>query len=218
MPQVFPPSSNTLARLTIVGGGLAVALVSGALVNLYRSPFVTQVNVARQQPIPFSHARHVGQNGIDCRYCHTSVEESGFAGIPTTEVCMSCHSQVLADSAILEPLRQSWENETPIVWTRVNDVPDFVYFNHSVHVAKGVGCTTCHGDIAKMPLTWKAQTMHMQWCLECHRAPENYLRDKKDVFNPFWEADDNQVALGKERVEQNNVNVQQLSNCSVCHR
>lgn len=218
MPQVFPPSANTLIRVVIVGGGLLTALASGALFHFYRSPFVTNVNIAKEQPIPFSHQRHVAGNGIDCRYCHTSVETSSFAGIPPTETCMSCHSQILTDSTILQPLRDSWDNDTPIVWTRLNDVPDFVYFNHSVHIAKGVGCTTCHGPVDEMPLTWKAETLHMQWCLTCHEAPEQFLRKKEDVFSTTWKAPSDQLEIGKQLLEANSVHTSQLTNCSICHR
>jgi hypothetical protein len=219
MPQVFPPSANTLIRVVVVGGGLIVALASGALFHLYRSPFVTNVNIAKEQPIPFSHQRHVAGNGIDCRYCHTSVETSSFAGIPSSETCMSCHSQILTDASILEALRTSWDTETPLVWTRLNDVPDFVYFNHSVHIAKGVGCTTCHGQVDQMPLTWKAETLHMQWCLDCHEAPQKFLRkDKKDVFSTTWKAPSDQIEAGMTLLADRKVHTSQLTNCSVCHR
>lgn len=218
MPQVFSPSANTLARVIIVGGGLLVAVASGALFTFYRSPFVTNVNIAKAQPVAFSHQRHVAGNGIDCRYCHTSVENSSFAGIPATETCMSCHSQILPDSTILQPVRDSWNNDTPLVWTRLNDVPDFVYFNHSVHIAKGVGCTTCHGQVDEMPLTWKAETLHMQFCVNCHERPEQALRAKEDVFSTTWRAPSDQLEIGKQLLENNKIHTSQLTNCSVCHR
>lgn len=218
MAQVFHRSANVLARASIVGGGvvaIAIVLIASAL---YRSPVVTQVGIHKEQPIPFSHQRHVGGNGIDCRYCHTTVEKSGVANIPPTETCMTCHSQILADSPMLQPVHESWKSGKPIEWTRVYDLPDFVYFDHSIHVAKGMGCTTCHGQIQEMPLTAKAETLHMAWCLECHRAPEKFIRPKDKVFDVDWKAPLDQIEMGKALVEEYNVNVSQLTNCSICHR
>jgi len=216
--QVFKRSANTAARASLIFGPLGAVAVIGMLWIVYYSPAVTMVGVHRDQPIPFSHARHVGHNAIDCRYCHTSVETSGFAGIPPTETCMTCHSQVLTDAAMLEPLHESWKTGKPLEWNRIYDLPDFVYFDHSIHIAKGVGCTTCHGEIDKMPLTNKAVTLHMRWCLECHREPEKYLRPADQVFSTDWKAPANQLEIGKELVKANNVKVDQLTNCSICHR
>lgn len=219
MAQVFPASANTLAILSIVVIVLMATVAGGIGFHLYRSPFVTQVDVAKEQPIPFSHFRHVSGNGLDCRYCHVSVEDSSFAGIPPTETCMTCHSQVLLDSEMLEPVRESWRVAQPIEWVRVNDTPDFVYFNHSIHIAKGVGCVTCHGQVDQMPLTWKENTLHMQWCLDCHRAPEKYIRPKEEVFNMQWSLpEDEQLAQGRTLVEEYNIQVGQLDDCSICHR
>ncbi|MCC7439350.1 MAG: cytochrome c3 family protein [Armatimonadetes bacterium] len=220
MSQIFHRSSNMMARLSIlVVGGIAI----GAVFFLFaynRSDYFTNVHVAREQPVPFSHARHVGQNGIDCRYCHTSVTESNFAGIPPTETCMTCHSQVLPDAPMLEPVRTSFRSGKPLEWTRVHDLPDFVYFNHSIHVAKGVGCATCHGQVDKMPLLWKTNTLQMDWCLNCHRNPEQYLRPREHVFDMNWKlpAGEDQIEMGKKLVKEYNVNVHQLTNCSICHR
>jgi hypothetical protein len=216
--QVFSPSVNTIARASLVVGVLLLCVGGGLAVAVYRSSFVTQVNVAKAQPIPFSHERHVAGNGLDCRYCHTSVEHSPFAGIPPTETCMTCHSQILPDSPMLQPVHESWETGQPIRWTRVNDVPDFVYFDHSIHVAKGIGCTTCHGPTDEMPLTWKANTFHMAWCLDCHRAPEKYIRPKEHVFDEDWTPPRNQLEQGRALVEAHGINTQQLMDCSVCHR
>jgi hypothetical protein len=217
--QVFPASANTLAILSLVVIVL-LAMASGAIgVSLYRSPFVTQVNVAKTQPIPFSHFRHVAGNGLDCRFCHVSVEESSFAGIPPTETCMSCHSQILVDSDMLEPVHHSWRMGDPLEWIRVNDVPDFVYFNHSIHIAKGVGCATCHGPVDQMPLTWKTETLHMQWCLECHRAPEKFIRPQDKIFDMQWSLPPSQqLEQGRTLVEEYNIQVGQLEDCSICHR
>lgn len=207
-----------LARASIIGGGLAAIVIVLLASALYRSPIVTQVDIAKEQPIPFSHLRHVGANGIDCRYCHTTVEKSGVANVPPTETCMTCHSQVLVDAPMLQPVQESWKTGKPIEWNRVYDLPDFVYFDHSIHVAKGVGCTTCHGNIQEMPLTRKVPTLHMSWCLQCHRAPEKFIRPKDKVFDVEWKAPHDQLEKGKALVEEYKINVQQLTNCSVCHR
>lgn len=218
MAQVFHRSANVLARASIVGGGLAAIVVVLLASALYRSPIVTQVNINKEQPVPFSHQRHVGGNGIDCRYCHTTVEKSGVANVPPTETCMTCHSQVLTDAPMLQPVHESWKTGKPIQWTRVYDLPDFVYFDHSIHVAKGMGCTTCHGEIQEQRLTRKVNTLHMAWCLQCHRAPEKFIRPKDKVFETGWQAPSDQLEKGKALVEEYKINVQQLTNCSVCHR
>lgn len=155
---------------------------------------------------------------MDCRFCHSSVEKSNFAGIPASETCMTCHSQVLSDAELLQPLHESWDNDTPLEWTRVYDLPDFVYFDHSIHIAKGVGCTTCHGEIDEMALTNKAQHMSMSWCLECHRAPEEFIRPADQVFDVNWEAPEDQLAQGLDLVKEYNIQTEQLTNCSICHR
>jgi hypothetical protein len=208
---------NTVSRASIVGLALIAGATALALGVLYRSSFVTQVDLPKDQPVPFSHAHHVAGLGIDCRYCHTSVETSAFAGIPPTETCMTCHSQVWADTPMLKPVRDSWATGEPLEWARVNDLPDFVYFNHSIHVAKGVGCATCHGPVDQMPLVWKAETLHMQWCLECHRQPEKFVRPLDKIYDMSWEADD-QLELGRQLVSEYDIKVEQLTNCSVCHR
>src|SRR5206468_8359318 len=159
MPQIFHPSTNTISRVSIAATVALVGLVAAVAGGLFESTYLTGVRVPREQPVPFSHAHHVGGLGIDCRYCHTTVERASFAGIPATEVCMNCHKQVWADSPTLEPVRASLRDNRPIEWARVNNVPDFVYFDHSIHVYKGVGCETCHGRVDQMPLTWKAASL-----------------------------------------------------------
>jgi len=220
--QVFSRNANHFVKLSFVAGGVVTAVIAGILVLIYMSPALTQVGINRDQPVPFSHQRHVAGNGIDCRYCHTSVEESGFAGIPPTETCMTCHSQVLTDAPMLEPVRESWKTGEPLIWTRIYDVPDFVYFNHSIHVAKGVGCTTCHGNIADMELTHKAETLRMSWCLDCHGDPAKYVRPKDKVFDPFWsdaaDEDFDQKIDGPKLVDAYDIRTGQLSDCSICHR
>ncbi len=216
MPQIFHRSTNTLSRVSIFGAVFFLAGLLWFLVILNRSSYVTQAEVPRAQPVPFSHKHHVTGIGIDCRYCHTSVEESSFAGIPPTETCMTCHSLIWADSPMLEPVRESYRTGKPIEWIRVHDLPDFVYFNHSIHVHKGVGCKTCHGPVDRMPLVWKAETLNMEWCLECHREPERFVRPREEVFNMMWEPPADRRSLGLQLVKANRI--ESLTYCSVCHR
>ncbi len=194
-----------------IGGGLLWVLN-----EVNRSPYVTDVGVALAQPVPFSHKHHVAGLGIDCRYCHSTVEISSMAGMPPTETCMSCHSQIWADSPMLEPVRASFRNDQSIRWTRVHDLPGFVYFNHSIHVKKGIGCATCHGRVDQMPLMWKTNTLYMEWCLECHRQPERFVRPRDQVFNMSYQAPSDQLALGRKLVEE--YKIRKLTDCSVCHR
>ena len=216
MAQIFQRSTNTIARVSIYGAVIFIALLGYAVDVVNKTSYVTEVNTARPQPVPFSHKHHVGELGLDCRYCHSSVEVSSSAGMPATETCMTCHSQIWTNSSMLEPVRASYSSAKPISWTRVNAVPDFVYFNHSIHVAKGVGCTTCHGPVAEMNITWRGQTLYMRWCLECHNAPEKYLRPRSEVFNAFYQPPSDQLALGRRLVKE--YKVQNLTNCTTCHR
>jgi hypothetical protein len=216
MAQIFQRSTNTIARVSIYGAVIFIALLGYAVDVVNNTSYVTEVNTARPQVVPFSHKHHVGELGLDCRYCHSSVEVSSSAGMPATETCMTCHSQIWTNSSMLEPVRASYSSAKPISWTRVNAVPDFVYFNHSIHVAKGVGCTTCHGPIAEMNITWRGQTLYMRWCLECHNAPEKYLRPRSEVFNAFYQLPSDQLALGRQLVKE--YKVQKLTNCTTCHR
>jgi hypothetical protein len=216
MPQIFHRSANTIARVSIFG---AVFFLIGAFVvatEISRSPWVTDAHVAREQPIQFSHERHVAGNGIDCRYCHTSVEDSSFAGIPPTKTCMNCHSQIFSNSPFLEPVRASFRTGTSIRWTRVHDLPDFVYFNHSIHINKGVGCTTCHGPVDRMPLMRQEASLQMEWCVGCHREPEKYVRPREEVFSVDYEPPPDQLALGTRLVAE--YHIQKLTSCSTCHR
>ena len=216
MSQIFHPSTNTISRLTIFGGAGLIVVVVLALAAINESPYITEVGVARSQPVPFSHKHHVGDDGIDCRYCHTSVEESSFAGIPPTKTCMNCHTQIWPDSPILEPVRESFRTGQSIQWTRVHNLPGFVYFNHSIHVHKGIGCVTCHGRVDKMPLMWRENTLYMDWCLDCHRAPERFVRPREYVFSMEYQAPVDQLALGQKLVKQ--YRIQKLTSCSTCHR
>ena len=219
MAQIFSPRANVHSRVIIIGVIVLVCGAGWATSAIFWSPYTTYVNVPLEQSLPFSHKHHVGDDGIDCRYCHTAVETSAFAGIPSTQICMTCHSQIWTDAPLLAPVRQSLTTNKPLRWTRVNDLPDFTYFNHSIHVAKGVGCSTCHGEIDRMPLTWRTETLYMKWCLECHRAPENFVRPRAEIYNLHWQPPPNQAGQGWELVRQYRIDKSgRLTNCSTCHR
>ena len=219
MPQIFHPSTNTFSKVSIFGAVFFLAGLAWALYVLFRSPYFTNVNVPVEQPVPFSHEHHVAGLGIDCRYCHISVDKSSFADLPPTHTCMSCHSQIWTDSPMLEPVRQSLQTGIPIAWNRVNNLADFVYFNHGIHVAKGIGCETCHGRVDRMPLTWKANTLYMDWCLRCHRHPERYVRPRENVYDMGYHPPENQLTLGRKLVKEYNIRPgNELDDCYVCHR
>ena len=216
MSQIFHRHSNVYSRLSI----LALLVFGGALgagiAALNWSGYNTNQSVFVEQPVQFSHAHHVGGMGIDCRYCHTSVEESAFANIPPTKTCMNCHSQIWINAPILEPVRASFRDGKPLQWTRVHDLPDFVYFNHSIHVKQGVGCATCHGPVDKMPLMRQQSSLQMEWCLDCHRNPAQYVRPRAEVFTMGYAPAVAQAELGPQLVAE--YKIQSLTNCSVCHR
>jgi Cytochrome c7 and related cytochrome c len=216
MAQIFHPSTNTLSRVSIFGGIIVLAGVVAALAAINRSSYVTEAQVARAQPVQFSHKHHVSDDGIDCRYCHTSVEQSSFAGIPSTKICMNCHTQIWAESPMLEPVRESYRTGKSLEWTRVHNLPGFVYFDHSIHVKKGVGCVTCHGRVDQMPLMWREHSLYMEWCLECHREPERFVRPPAQVFNMEWQPPADQLALGRKLVEQHDI--EKPTSCTTCHR
>jgi hypothetical protein len=216
MAQLFRPSSNTIAKVGIVAVVLLAASTLAIAYMIDRGPWITSVQVAPVQPVEFSHKHHVKDDGIDCRYCHTSVETSSFAGIPPTETCMTCHSQIWSNATVTAPIRESWASGKSIEWTRVHDLPDFVYFNHSIHINKGIGCSTCHGQVNEMPLTYKVNTLNMNWCLNCHRQPERYIRPKSEVFNIDYQYPPDQLDLGKKLVAE--YHVHSLTDCVTCHR
>lgn len=216
MAQIFHPSTNTISRVSIYGAVILLVALVTALAEINRSSYVTEVGVARAQPVPFSHKHHVSGIGIDCRYCHTAVEESPFAGIPPTKTCMNCHSQIWAESPMLEPIRESFRTNKSIAWTRVHNLPGFVYFDHSIHVNKGIGCVTCHGRVDEMPLMWRENTLYMEWCLECHREPERFVRPREYVFSMDWQPPDDQITLGQKLAEE--YKIKKLTSCSTCHR
>ncbi len=216
MPQVFNRHSNTIARLSILGGVASLFLVAILAYGMVRSPYSTGQGIPYQQPVPFSHAHHVGGDGIDCRYCHTSVTTSATAGMPPTQTCMNCHREIWTNSPLLEPVRASWQTDQPIEWNRVDDLPGFVYFNHSIHIHKGIGCSTCHGRVDRMQITYQAYSFTMQWCLNCHNHPERYVRPRSQVFNMDYKAPDNQIELGHKLVRL--YHIERKVSCSVCHR
>ena len=219
MPQVFHRSFNTLSRVSIFGLVLILTFLGGALYVVGWSPYVTQENIARVQPVPFSHEHHVGQLGIDCRYCHTSVEVSPFAGMPPTKTCMNCHQEIWFGSTTLEPVRDSYRTDQSIVWQRIHNLPQFVYFDHHIHVNKGVGCVECHGRVDLMPFTYQAKPLLMSWCLDCHRNPGPHLRPREAVFDMTWEPPADQSRLGAELFKRYKVgSSEELTSCSRCHR
>jgi hypothetical protein len=243
MSQIFHRSTNSLARATIFGAVFVVAALGWILYEVQGSPFITYAGVRKPQPVPFSHQHHVTGLGIDCRYCHTSVETSSFAGIPPTKTCMNCHSQIWTNAQLLEPVRASYRSGESLQWTRVNQLPDFVYFNHSIHVTKGVGCNTCHGPVDTMPLMYQQNSLQMEWCLDCHRDPGKNLRPRDQVFNMRYQppSSGNTVSLdGKSFTDQDSLgsylvskykvrtgklttadgqnSISDITSCSTCHR
>jgi len=216
MAQLFPRSANALARGSIAVALFLAAGAGFALWTVAHSGVVTRQGLVLPQPVPFSHDHHVGQIGIDCRYCHTAVEKSYAAGIPPSQTCMNCHNQLWTNAELLEPVRASYRDGTPLKWNRVNDLPGFVYFNHSIHVAKGVACVTCHGQVNKMPLMYQAESLQMEWCLACHRDPVQNIRPRDKVTDVLWQPpagfEAEQLKLAAE------YNVQSKTSCSTCHR
>jgi len=215
MAQIFRPRANVFARLSLLG---LIVVVSGGItlvMGFERSPLKTREGLVYEQPVPFSHDHHTAAMGIDCRYCHTSVERAASAGMPPTETCMNCHKIIWQDSPMLEPVRASFRDDQPIVWNRVHDLPDYVYFDHSIHVAKGVGCNECHGQVNEMPLMARGASLQMAWCLDCHRDPTPHLRPPAEVFNMEWSpADDPDYAAQLAPVDD----FRRLGSCSTCHR
>jgi hypothetical protein len=232
MAQFFPHSANSYARISIIFLLVLLAAVGLGLERLQRSPYVTNQGVRPEQPVPFSHQHHVAGLGLDCRYCHTSVENSSFAGIPPTKTCMNCHSQIWTNAPMLEPVRASFREQRSLVWTRVHDLPDFVYFNHEIHINKGVGCKSCHGAVDEMPLMYEENSLQMEWCLQCHRDTAKFLRPREQVFSMKYEPPspenkvffagqwfDNQEALGRKIQQEYHVRTKfELISCETCHR
>jgi len=216
--QLFPRWATLAARLGLVSLVGVPAILLGLLMALQYTPYVTGQTLVRNQPVPFSHEHHVGGLGLDCRYCHGSVEKTRFAGLPPTHTCMTCHSQLWTNAAVLEPVRRSLAEGKPIRWRRVNALPDYVYFDHSIHIAKGVGCTTCHGPVDRMPLMRQAAPLTMGWCLDCHRQPEAHLRPENEIFAGHWTPPPDQRERGRELIRHYLIRTEHLTDCSICHR
>jgi hypothetical protein len=216
MAPLFRPWANTFFRVSLavlVGG---VATLIGSLMVYARTPFATGQQDPVDQPVPFDHRHHVGDDRIDCRFCHTLVERSAIAGIPSTATCMGCHAQVWNKSPVLALVRESYFTDRPIPWVRVHRLPDFVYFNHAIHVAKGVGCVTCHGRVDRMAAVSQVATLTMGFCLDCHREPEKHLRPREEVLSLAWEPDEAPAVLGARLKAQ--YDVRPRTSCTACHR
>ncbi|MBZ6075697.1 cytochrome c3 family protein [Microvirga puerhi] len=221
MPQIFTASADTRLRaiaLILAAGILGGGMFIGGYMN---STYTTRIGWVQNQPVPFSHEHHVGGLGIDCRYCHTAVETSARAGLPPTHICMTCHSQIWTGAPALEPVRQSLASDKPLEWNRVARVPDYVFFNHSIHINRGVPCVECHGRVDQMPLMMQAKPFQMQWCLDCHRDPAPHLRPPDQVTRldwTQWEADKDHEVYGKLMVKAFGIEPKHLDSCNICHR
>ena len=218
MAQIFSPSADTWLRLGLI---VAVVLLAGAMVvpwALVRSDYLTSVGFPRRQPVPFSHQHHVGGLGLDCRYCHTAVETSADAGYPPTHVCMTCHSQLYAGQEMLAPVRRSLAENRPLRWKRVAELPQYVYFNHAIHVAKGIGCAECHGRIDRMAIAFRARPFFMSFCLDCHRDPAPHLRPLDRVTDMEWQPPPEQHEIGPRLIGERHIDLTHLTDCVTCHR
>jgi hypothetical protein len=219
MSQLFPRSANILSKVSLYGSLLGGAAVLWMCIIYTRSSYGTGAGIVRVQPVPFSHEHHVGVLGIDCRYCHTSVETSSFAGLPPTKTCMNCHSQIWVGSDMLQPVRESYRTNQSLTWHRVYNLPGFVYFDHSIHVNKGIGCSSCHGRMDEMPFTYQVPSLLMEWCLDCHRHPEREIRPRGEVFNIRYHKPADQLDLGRKLLTEYGVKgPTDITSCSVCHR
>jgi hypothetical protein len=217
MAQLFRPGADVIARAAIAALAASPFLIIGALSVFAASPYHTGQGEIVDQAVPFSHQHHVGDLGIDCRFCHASVEHSRFAGMPSTKTCMTCHSQIWTNAAMLAPVRESLASDRPLLWRRVNNLPDYVYFDHSIHIAKGVGCSNCHGDVARMALTVQAKPLTMGWCLSCHRSPGGNLRPRSEIFDTTF-TPDNDVPAAAKFLRAYHVRAEGLTDCATCHR
>lgn len=219
MAQVFHRSANNIAKASLIAAVLLGGVAFYVVTQIARSSYVTGRYLEKDQPVQFSHKHHVGDDGVDCRYCHTSVETSSSAGLPPTQTCMNCHSQIWADSPYLEPVRASFRENKPIQWERVHDLPEYVYFNHSIHVAKGVGCSTCHGRIDEMASVYQENTLQMEWCIACHKDPSQYIRPKEEIYNMAWhDGDIGPKEREKLKADYKIRSREMMTSCSTCHR
>lgn len=216
--QIFAPRANSIIRLSLAAIPCAVVVFFLFAYQFAASPYTTSEGWTPDQPVPFSHKHHVGALGLDCRYCHGGVEDTSFAGIPPTATCMTCHSQLWTNAGILAPVRNSLAEDRPIRWNRVYSLPDYVYFNHSVHVKNGVGCSTCHGDMTTQPLTMQKAPLTMGWCLQCHRDPGPHLRPEKAIFDPHAPDPHNNAAKSEAMLRHYVIETSNMTDCSTCHR
>jgi hypothetical protein len=218
MPQLFRPYADTVARTVLISLLVLPFVAIGLAYATMRSSYITNQSITPEQPVPFSHAHHVGGLGIDCRYCHTGVETSVVAGVPPTHTCMTCHSQLYTQAGMLAPVRASLAENRPIRWSKVHRLPDYVYFDHSIHIAKGVGCSTCHGDVSRMRLMRQEAPLTMDWCLDCHRDPTPHLRPPDKIFAADWQPPQDHAEQGRRLAAQYHIDNKHLTDCSVCHR
>lgn len=217
LAAIFRPSANLASKVALLVL-MGVVLIGAAFWWLWpRMDYARHVRAAVAQPVPFSHQHHVAGLGIDCRFCHASVEVSSNAGLPPTHTCMTCHSQIWTNAGVLAPVRDSWARQTPITWHRVTDLPDYVYFNHSIHISKGVGCESCHGEIETMALTYKAKTLTMGFCLDCHRNPAANLRPAAALYDTAWHRGPD-TPSPTALMQEYHVPDRALTDCSLCHR
>jgi hypothetical protein len=213
--QIFPEWANKLQTYAAIGAGVLIIAVVGFF-WYYGSPKYTDVGYRPKQPIQYSHKLHAGDLGLDCRYCHSSAEESPHANVPPTQTCMNCHKLILTDSEKLLRVRESWASKTPIPWVRIHSLPDYAYFNHSAHLAAGVGCAGCHGNVAEMAEVRQVEPLSMGWCLDCHRSPEPYLSPREELTNMKWMPPENQVEFAEQVIREKKINPP--VDCSGCHR
>lgn len=221
MPQIFTASADTWLRAGVLGAALGMVGVGLLLGGFVNSGYLTRQAWTVSQPVPFSHKHHVGELGLDCRYCHTGVETSANAGFPPTSTCMTCHSQIWTGAAMLAPVRASLATGRPLAWNRVAEIPDYVFFNHAIHVNRGVPCSECHGRIDQMPLTYRAHAFKMRFCLDCHRDPAPHLRPPDQVTRMdwlSWDSDPRNRNYGVTRMHALHIQPSKITNCETCHR
>ncbi|MGZ3744855.1 MAG: cytochrome c3 family protein [Pseudobdellovibrionaceae bacterium] len=213
----FSPASNLYAKIILIGVLLLLAAGGAIAIGAVHSPYLNGAGEPVSQPIEFSHQHHVQGLGLDCRYCHVSVEKSAHADYPDTATCITCHSQIWTKAPLLQPVRDSFQNKSPLRWIQIHQLPDFVYFDHSAHLHGGIGCVTCHGVVSKMPALTQVHTFFMKDCLDCHQHPEKFIRPREELFNENWKSED-QISLGSQLIKNYQVRPPSLINCSGCHR
>ncbi len=215
MAQLFPKWTNKIPTYVAVGS-VSVTVFVIAFIWYYFSPWYTDVGYQPKQPVPFSHKLHADDLGLDCRYCHNFVEVSAHANVPPTQTCMNCHKLILPESEKLLPIRESWSKKIPMEWIRIHKVPDYAYFNHSAHLNAGIGCASCHGNIARMEVVTQQKPLSMGWCLDCHRDPRMHIRPRSELTNMQWLPPENQLEFAEKQMKEKNINP--TIQCSGCHR